>query len=618
MLQQLKYVLCASVVSFFMLSASYGLAANNDMRDLAYQVAEKSMQQWPQNKDEGLKLMIKAQALCPEDAPLNYNLGMAYQMYGRPSEAIAYLLKAVELDASHADWLNNTASVLLQLNTQSTKALQLAEQAQRLAPKDALILDTLAQAQYAAGQPLIALESAQQAALLNGASSEVKKRYGALRDNYVAHQLKQIQDGKVESGLSALAKLTSDASVSRIYGQALSRLNRTDQALNHLHQAVTRFSADQQISQLYDEVMEQQVRTFYQQFQRGDAPGALAASRQFAARYADSRPAQKAFDDLFNAFTNDTATINIPAPRQHQVASAGAVDADALLAGIGTQRAALEPLSVELTIDVDEQIPRGKESNPYAIAVVIGNRHYQRQNRGLTDVQFADRDAAIMRKYLIDLLGYKEKNILTYMDATGSDLRTVFGDGRSTGKLHDFIRAGKSEVFIYYVGHGAPSEEGEAYLVPVDTDVDYIANTGYPLNQLYKIIEKLPAKHTTVVLDACFSGDSMDGMLFKNISAPMLKILNPVQEVINSVIFSCADKDQVATWYPEKRHSTFTYYFLKGISGAADGDKNKQITVAELSSYLKEEVAYTARRQSSRKQDPMVKGDGQLVLATLR
>ena len=595
------------------------LFAANDMCDLANDVAIKGMQKWHSSKKDGLKLMIKAQRLCPDNAALNYNLGMAYLQYGSVDEASSWLLKAVKLDSSHAEWLNNAAGVLLQNGSHNSKALKLAEKASALQPGDAVVLDTLARAQFAAGKQLSALKTARRAALADGADKQIKGGYTTLRDRYINGQLRAIKAGNIDKGLHGLAQLSNDAKAVRVYGQALAQLQRTDEALAVLSTAQSRFAGDSKVRDAYKTVMAQKVRVFYQQYQGGDVNGALAASRRFAAMYPNSSQAQKAFDDLFEAFTGDTATIEIPAARVARVSTKSTADSTALLAGIGggnnAANGSAEPINLQ--VDVDNHIPTGKNHRPDAIAVVIGNRHYQKFKHGLPDVNFADRDALIMGKYLVNLMGYKKENILTYMDATGADLRTVFGDGVHPGKLQDYVRKGKSEVFIYYVGHGAPAQQGEAYLVPVNADVDYIANTGYPLGKLYNMIEKMGAKHTTVVLDACFSGDSMAGMLVKNMSPAMLKNVSPTRRVSDSVIFSGADKDQVATWYPQKRHSTFTYYFLKGISGAADVDKNKQITVAELSRYLKDEVSYIAKRQSSRKQNPKVVGDPDSVMVML-
>lgn len=617
MFYQIKKQILILLVGGCILTASNSFAIEDGLCDLAYDVAEMSLQQWNGDQDKALKLMIKAQELCPDDAVLTYNLGMAYAMYGSENIAVNYLLKSVESEPQNADWLNNTAAVLLRLNSQLDKALKFSEQAVHLKPDDPQIIDTLAQLQFATGTHIAALQNAQSAASQNGAGPQIMSRYDELRDRYVNQQLQMIKDGGIDGGLAALLKLDGDITVARIYGQALAQLGRADEALEYLQVAIVSFPVNPELQQAFDDVIEQKILSFYQLFQQGDTTGSLAQSHRFASQYPEDPQAKKAFEELFKAFTSDTATIALPEQRQRVAQNTPVTNSDALLLSIGQSHGTLVSTDIDLTVDVDEQIPFGKDKRPDAIAVVIGNRHYRQQNRGLTDVQYADRDAKIMRQYLINLLGYSEENILTYLDATSSDLRTVFGDGTSPGKLHDYVRANRSEVFIYYVGHGAPTEQGEAYLVPVDTDVNYLANTGYPLDRLYTTIEKLQAKQTTVVLDACFSGNSVDGMLVNNVSPAMLKNVTPVRSVADSVIFTGADKDQVATWYPEKRHSTFTYYFLKGISGAADVDQNRELTVAEMGRYLKEEVSYAALRQSSRKQEPLVVGNEKIVLATL-
>ena len=272
--------------------------------------------------------------------------------------------------------------------------------------------------------------------------------------------------------------------------------------------------------------------------------------------------------------------------------------------------------TISLKVDVDENIPEGKLSNSTAVAVVIGNSSYQ---GGMPNVDYAVRDAMVMRQYLIRTLGYDKKNIIFEKNVTSGDFRNIFGSpSNPQGKLHNYARK-NSEVFIYYSGHGAPGPDGKAaYLVPVDAKADYIANNGYPVDFFYTMIEKLNASKVTVVLDACFSGDSGGGQLFEKISPALVKNIRAIKNVKNCTIFSAADKDQVSVWHPEKRHGLFTYYFLKGLSGAADKSKNKQITVAEMKTYLHDEVSYWAQRIANRKQTPLVTGDENSVLTELR
>ena len=249
--------------------------------------------------------------------------------------------------------------------------------------------------------------------------------------------------------------------------------------------------------------------------------------------------------------------------------------------------------------------------------MIIGNCRYARQGKNIPDVKYADRDAFIMKKYLLKTMGFREENIISCNDATGSDLRTVFGTPTDyKGRLYNFVRAGKSDVFVYYVGHGAPGKQGRAaFLVPVDASIDYIASSGYPVDLLYDNLNRLPAKSLMVVLDACFSGDSQGGKLFDNISPGMVRNINPVRDIgKNSFVLCGADKNQVCVWYPKMRHSLLTYYFLKGLQGDADTDADHKITVTEMGNWLKSEVPYRARRITGREQQPQIRGNLNMVL----
>lgn len=64
----------------------------------------------------------------------------------------------------------------------------------------------------------------------------------------------------------------------------------------------------------------------------------------------------------------------------------------------------------------------------------------------------------------------------------------------------------------------------------------------------------------------------------------------------NVVIFTSSSGEEVSSWYPEQKHSLFTYYFLKGLQGAADKDEDQTLTAGELQRYIEENVLYMARR----------------------
>ena len=260
-------------------------------------------------------------------------------------------------------------------------------------------------------------------------------------------------------------------------------------------------------------------------------------------------------------------------------------------------------LGADLSIDIEQDIPEGVE-NKDAVAIVIGNKNYT--NPDVPEVTFAHRDAAVVEQYLTKMLGYRE--VIVETDATQGKFFALFGTEKKDGKLQDYIKKGKSDVFIYYSGHGAPDPESkDGYFVPVDCDPAMVDVNGYSLNLFHEKINKLGAKSVTVVIDACFSGSSDQGMLLKNISPVFIEVDESGQLADEVTVFTSSSGEQVSSWYPEKKHSLYTYYFLKGLKGSADGDEDRSVTAEEIQSYVLDEVSYMARKLNSREQTPGLK-----------
>ena len=265
-------------------------------------------------------------------------------------------------------------------------------------------------------------------------------------------------------------------------------------------------------------------------------------------------------------------------------------------------------------VNVDQKIPVVSIKKTSGIAVIIGNRDYT--NPDVPSVDFAIQDAKTVKKYFIDVLGLDEHNIIYIENAKKADFERVFGTKEIfEGKLYNWVKPHLSDVFIYYSGHGAPDlKNKKAYFMPTNGDPNYVKIDGYPLDVLYQNLEKIPAKSITVVLDACFSGGSQQGMLIKNASPMYIDVETPLFGK-KFTLFTSASGDQIASWYPEGNHSLFTYYFLRALRGEADKDRNRKITVNEMNQFLSDNVPYMARRLYGREQTPVVKGNLTTVIS---
>lgn len=264
-----------------------------------------------------------------------------------------------------------------------------------------------------------------------------------------------------------------------------------------------------------------------------------------------------------------------------------------------------------LSVDVDVNIPKTSMRNPNAVAVVIGIRDYL--NPSVPRVEYAKRDAQFVREYLINTLGYDPKNILPQNPddlMTTAMMKTLI-----RVQLPDFIRKEKSDVFFYFSGHGAPSTEMQkAFFVPCDGNPNYVSkDNAYLAEELYADLARLQARSLTVVVDACFSGYSGDGkMIIQKASPAVWEVNNPVASLMGQrhvIAFLSSSASQISSWYPEKQHGLFTYFFLKGLQGKADANGDGKLTVQELHDYLSDEndgVPYWALRKFGRPQTPQI------------
>ena len=586
--------------------------------DIARDIEKKALKIFETDMGKGLKRFIKVNELC-DSKEIKYNLGIAFYRYGNTIEAEKYLRQAVEKNSVNPIKLNNLASVILENNNNPKFALELAQRSHKLNKNFAPSIDTLAKAQFAAGKKLNALRTIINTAQKYGKKDYIKKTKQKIISDYTSYCLQLIKVGQIKTGLLNLKQADFESSIALTYCRILVRLGKSEKALQEISVYKNQFYADNSFINLYNEITERQINDFYTLFKSGQEKKAISLAKKFYKQNPNNNKAKKTYNKLLEAWLGDAEDIQIPVTKIAQNRYSTNLDIDTLLSSIGTDKTA-RMQDQTLTIDVELNIPKCKRKNKDAIALLIGNQRYKIEKRGLNDVKYAERDVKIMAKYLEKTMGYLKENILVKTNITSGDFRTLLGTKNDhKGVLYNYIRKGKSDVFIYYVGHGGPGPKGKsAYLVPVDAKVDYIQHNGYSLNLFYSVIERLPARNMIIVLDACFSGDSESGPLFKNISPAMVKTATPKKNILNAALFCATDKDQVATWYPEKRHSLFSYFFFKGLQGNADQNGDKIIRLNELKRYLKQEVSYYAQRKSNRIQQPLISGKNNFIIAEFK
>lgn len=279
-------------------------------------------------------------------------------------------------------------------------------------------------------------------------------------------------------------------------------------------------------------------------------------------------------------------------------------------------RPAKKPVSPPKS-DIQKAIRSG--GNPYAVAVIIGNKGYGDR---APSVDYAHNDAEAMKQFITEVLGLNENNVINLRDVTRADMEAVFGNDRTPkGKLWQWVRPRKSDVFVFYSGHGVPGlKDGREYLWPVDGNLNTPEIFGYPLELLYRNLDQIEARSVTVFIDACFSGESSRGTLIRGASG--VRVTPKKIAESSFTVISATSQGQVASWDDENGHGLFTKHLLDALKGAADekpyGNGDGRVTLNEIKNYLDSEMTYAARRRYGREQQATVVGQPENVIVIPR
>jgi formylglycine-generating enzyme required for sulfatase activity len=221
--------------------------------------------------------------------------------------------------------------------------------------------------------------------------------------------------------------------------------------------------------------------------------------------------------------------------------------------------------------------------NPNAIGVVIGIGKYL--HHAVPEVKFAEEDANSVRAMLTETLGYDASRVFLRMggDASYAGLHSFFQE-----LLKPQVIASQSDVFVFYSGHGMPNNERDpgkqrVFLVPWDYDpqLEPSPENAMDVEELREILRSLGARSVTLVLDACFTGQSEAGPVRKGKAF----VRFPDAMMTAPGIAQIAAGGNVTTWDEKNRHGVLTYYFLRGLRGEG-ADEQGQVTFASLKAFF--------------------------------
>lgn len=204
-------------------------------------------------------------------------------------------------------------------------------------------------------------------------------------------------------------------------------------------------------------------------------------------------------------------------------------------------------------------------------------------------------DARGIQEILMERFGFQPAvDPLYNEEATKGNIQTSFDRLRALLKPED-------DLIIFYAGHGETRRDSvgdqiveTGYIIPYDgAPVEAQRWSTYlGIQELMSEAARLPARHITMILDACHSGIALGDAATRFRSSTAAPPPSLVNKLSRRVITSARGEQLASDQGPVGEHSLFTGMLVQGLgNGAADLDKDGLITSTELGFYLQQSVS---------------------------
>ena len=241
------------------------------------------------------------------------------------------------------------------------------------------------------------------------------------------------------------------------------------------------------------------------------------------------------------------------------------------------------------------------------VAIIVGIQNYKR----IPKAEYASDDAQDFYDYAIRALGIKPENIKLLID-DGADEVDILAAFRNWLPIK--IKKNKTDLVVFYSGHGLPSEDGKSlYFLPYNTHRELIEDTAINQTKIVSAIQLAQPRSVTMFIDACYSGQARSGETLLASAKPVAIKSMAGSYPESFTVITASQPDQISWSSPNLKHGIFSFYVMKGLEGDADENKDGKITAGELQNYLTDMVPRQAMTMS-RTQVPQLMGDPERVL----
>lgn len=310
----------------------------------------------------------------------------------------------------------------------------------------------------------------------------------------------------------------------------------------------------------------------WQRFRAGDRESATGNIVRLSSIYPDSKIIDQAKDKMILAMWDDSVDIPVPLPLPDST-----FNAETMQAATGESE----------VLQISKIKPTAKP-NKKAYAVIVGINKYQ----SINGPRFAANDAKQMQRMLTRMCGFKNDQahikLLLDREATLGNMLNSLNWLERKAKLNP-----GAKIVFYFSGHGSPLMAADkttikdGLLIPYEAHLDSLnTRTAISLAELDKRFSKIKNKNILTIIDACFSGSGKSASGMKLIKPQVKKeLLGGKKQFITA---SAADRP--AEEYAPGRQGAFSYFFLQGMMGPADYNKDGWVDSVEAYNYAKSKL----------------------------
>jgi hypothetical protein len=235
----------------------------------------------------------------------------------------------------------------------------------------------------------------------------------------------------------------------------------------------------------------------------------------------------------------------------------------------------------------------------------------------IRDLGFAREDARAFYDYYRNRFGLAEERTFLLLDEAASlkSIKGLLGTELAAKANHP-----DDTVILYFAGHGKREPDSGSldldgfskYLLPSDANTADLFGTALSMEEVTRILQRLRSERVVLIIDSCFSGAAGGGRSPYDPTEESWR--SPVDDEFltrlattgrGRVILTASGMNEVAIERMDLGHGVFTYYFLEGLEGRADLDRDGNIDADEIYRYVSQKVvALTDGKQNPVKKSP--------------